>query len=125
MEHPEVNVLEAKLVVKVASVATVVEVVVRVNVEGALSAPGDEVVRVEAPDVGAHLVDPLRHQLDGAIFAAWEVAGVVGAAAGLVGELPGHDGGRVLVAGDHLLDVRLEVVLDDRELVELRAISTS
>lgn len=114
MESAKVDVLQFELGVEVTAVRTVVSPVIRLDVETALTASGDEVVLVQALDVRAHLVVPRSNQLRSAIFRPGKVAYSVRAAAGLVGELPGEDGGVVLVSGHNRLDVSLESFLDFR-----------
>ena len=110
---------EADLVVEIAAVGTIVGPVVGHAVELALAAPGNEMIAVERLDVRTHLGNPGRKNLRAAVGAARQVAHAVGAAAGLVGQLPSEDGRRVLVAGHDLLDIALECVLDLRDRVEL------
>lgn len=94
VEDAKVDVGQGQLGVKVAAVVAVVEAVgVGGVVEAALAAPRHQVVAVQALDVGAHLVRPGREQVGCAVGAPGQVAGAVGAAAGLVCELPCEDGG--------------------------------
>lgn len=119
VEDAKVDIFEADLMVEVTTVGTIVGPVVGLDIESTFSTPGDKMVGVDALDIGAYFVDPSRHKFHGAIFAAGEVAGTISAAAGFVGKLPSHDGGRVLIAGDELLNVGLEVILDHGQAVEL------
>lgn len=123
VEDPEVNVGQGQLGVEVATVVAIVEPVgVGGVVEAALAAPGDQVVAVEALYVCAHLVGPLREQIGRAVWAPGKVAGAVGAAAGLVGELPCKDCWRVLEASDHGFRVAFVCLLDLGKSVELASL---
>lgn len=119
MKRSEIDVLQRQFRVEIAAVRAVVRPVVGDDVEASLAAGRHEMVRVQRLDVGAHLVDPRREEIRSARVAAWQVAGGVCAAARLVGELPGHDGGGGFVAGDQGLDVALVCGLDLGEAVEL------
>jgi len=121
VESAKVDALQRELRVKVSAVAARIEPVGgALDVEPAFAAPRDEVVGVDALDVGGHLGNPGGENFGGAAaLATGEVASRVGAAAGLVGELPAEDSWGVLVSGDHLLDVALEGGLDAGLGVEL------
>lgn len=120
VEGPEVHLGHRELGVEVPAVgARIRPVRVPGLVELALAAPGHHVARVDALDEPAHLADPVPDHVvvAGGAVGAGQVADAVGAAAGLVGELPGEDGGRVLVAADDGADVVLEG-RDDLAVVE-------
>lgn len=119
VEGAEVDVLELELGVEITAISPVVRPIVRFHVETALTPCGDEVVRVEALDVGAHLVVPRGDQFRSAVLRARQVADAVGAAAGFVGEFPGEDCGGIFVAGNHCFDVFLEGCFDLGKAVEL------
>ena len=119
MERSKIDILQRELRVEVSSVTPVVRPVVRLPVEPSFPTPRHQVVRVKALDVRAHLVDPGREQVRIAVVAARQVAHAVCAAARLVAEFPGHDGGGVAVACDEFLDVVLVCFFDLGEAVEL------
>lgn len=126
MEGSVVDRLDGSIGVEITSVSSVISpVFVAFKVEGAFAAGGDEVVGVEKLDVGGNVLDPLEDSLGSAVGGTGEVADTVGAAAGLVGELPGHDCGGVLIAVDEDLDVVLEGGNDLGVGVELRESSVS
>ena len=76
-------------------------------------------VGIQASDVCAHFVGPLGKESGCAVAGAGQVADGVAGAAGFVGEFPGHDSGRVLVACHHGFDVAFECCLDLGIAIEL------
>lgn len=85
VEHAEVDGVDGNLGVEVTAVGAVVGPVVRLAVEAALAAPGDQVVGVQLLDERAHLSNPLAQDLRVAAGrATGEVAGSVSAAARLI-----------------------------------------
>ena len=119
VESAKVDVLQFELGVKVTTVRAVVCPVIGLDVEAALAAGRDEVILIQALDVGAHLIVPSSDQFWSAVIGPRKVAYAVCAAAGFVGELPSEDGRVVLVSGHNGLDVSLESLLDLRQAVEL------
>lgn len=125
VERAKIDILQLQLHVKITPVGTIVRPVVGLDVEPSLAARRDEVVLVQALDVGAHLVVPLGQELGRAVVGSGEVARSVGAAAGFVCDFPGHDAGVVFVAGYDGFDVAFECFLDLGEAVELDLVSVS
>jgi hypothetical protein len=60
VESPEIDILQPQLGVEIAPVRPVVSPILALDIETALAAGRDEVVRVEGFDVRAHLVVPRR-----------------------------------------------------------------
>lgn len=120
MIHTKVDIGQREGSIEITAVRPVIRRIVRIPVERSLATPRHQVVRVQALDERAHLVDPDRQRLRRAVAAHGKVADAVGAAAGLVRELPRHDRRRVAVPRDERLDVLLESIFDLREAVELQ-----
>lgn len=123
VERAKIDILQLQLHIKITPVGAIVRPVVGLDVEPSLAPCRDEVVLVQTLDVSAHLVVPLGQELGRAVVGSGEVAGPIGAAAGFVGDFPGHDGGVVFVAGYHCFDVAFECFLDLGEAVELDLVS--
>lgn len=120
MEGAVVDGVNSKLGVEIATITGRVSPIrVSRNVELSLSTGGNQMVGVNRLDEGGKVLDPSGHHLGVTNCGARKVTDTVSAAAGLVTELPGHDGGRVLVPGHEGLDVVLVRVDNFGNMVEL------
>ena len=119
MESSEVNVLERQLLIIVSTIVSVVEAIVTGPVETSLTTPCNKMVLVKRLDICAHLIDPLGDHVRSAVLAARQVAHTISTASWFIRQLPRHDGRRLGVALDDLLDVLLVRFLYDRDMIEL------
>lgn len=126
MEGTVVDVGKGNLMVKVTAVPRAVESIrVIGEVELSLRTNADKMVRIDRLDEVAHFPNPSTDNSVVAVIGAREIANAVGATAGLVGKLPGHDGGGVLVAVDKDADIVLEGLLDLLAGVEVIVVSAA
>lgn len=108
------------LSIKVTTITAIIRPIITLDVKRPFTTPSDKMMRINLFDEAAHLLDPRRHDLGGAaVLAPGQVAGSIGAAAGLVAELPGEDGWGVFVAVDEDFDVVFVGFLDGGDVVEL------
>ena len=122
VERAEVDIFQCEFGIKVPSIGSIVCPVIRLNVESTLTTPGHEMVGVQLLHECAHLVNPACEEFGIAVgLAAGEVTDGIGATAGFIGKLPGHDGGGIDVTGHEGFNVVLVCILDGRDAIELHA----
>lgn len=120
VESTIVDGVNLKLLVEIATVAgRVCPIWVSGEVELSLSTGCNQVVGVDRLDELGNVLDPGGHHLSVTSCRTGKVADAVGTTARLIGELPGHDGGRVLVSADKRLDVVFIGVDNLGNMVEL------
>lgn len=120
MESTIVDGLNTKLFVEITTIAGRVSPIrISREVELSLATSGNQMVGIDRLDERGNVLDPVGHHPGVTSCGARKVSDAVGPATRLIAELPGHDGGRVLITGYEDFDVVFVGIDNLGDMVEL------